>query len=317
MSDPDAHDELADTLAGLASASTIGQAATRRQQAIHWVQELRSSVEGRRSTSRPIETVLRAFERDSEAGGSVLAGAVGFRIFLFQVPYVFCIVTIAGVFSSTSPGDRANAREVTGIGTLTADAVRSTTSLHGWSLFWVLLVAVGTTLFAARAAVKVLWTVHGLIWRVPRPKLASSSRATLVFLLSVTFAVGLSGLIGWVRAENVMVGLLVQVGGAAAIGVLWLAVTWRLPHRPECGWRDLVPGAILVSVGILGLHALTIYWLADSIAGKSQTYGTIGAALGLLLWAYLFGRVITSAAVLNRSLWEISQVSDEPMGATD
>ena len=317
MSDPGADDELADALAGLASASTIGKAATRRQRAIQWAQEARASVEGRRSTSRPIETVLRSFERDSEAGGSVLAGAVGFRIFLFQVPYMFCVVTIAGVFSSTTPGERVTTRGVTGIGSLTAEAVKSTTSLHGWSLFWVLLVAVSTTLLAARAAMKVLWTVHGLIWRVPRPRMASSGRATLSFVLVVTFAVGLSGLIGWVKAENLMVGLLVQVAGAAVMGVLWLVVTSRLPHHPDCGWRDFVPGAILVSVGILGLHALTIYWLADSITGKSQTYGTIGVALGLLLWAYLLGRVITSAAVLNRSLWEISQVSDEPMGATD
>ena len=46
-----------------------------------------------------------------------------------------------------------------------------------------------------------------------------------------------------------------------------------------------------------------MYWIASQIEHKTDTYGAIGFALALLLWAYLLGRLITSAAVINETLW--------------
>ena len=51
------------------------------------------------------------------------------------------------------------------------------------------------------------------------------------------------------------------------------------------------------------LHLVTVYWIANQVEHKTDTYGAIGFALALLLWAYLFGRLITSAAVVNETLW--------------
>ena len=36
---------------------------------------------------------------------------------------------------------------------------------------------------------------------------------------------------------------------------------------------------------------------------KTSTYGAIGFALALLLWAYLLGRLVTTSAVINETLW--------------
>ena len=51
------------------------------------------------------------------------------------------------------------------------------------------------------------------------------------------------------------------------------------------------------------LHLVTVYWIASQMEHKTDTYGAIGFALALLLWAYLLGRLITSAAVVNETLW--------------
>jgi uncharacterized BrkB/YihY/UPF0761 family membrane protein len=48
---------------------------------------------------------------------------------------------------------------------------------------------------------------------------------------------------------------------------------------------------------------VTVVWIANSLESKSQTYGALGAALTILLWAYLLGRLITAAAALNTVLW--------------
>jgi uncharacterized BrkB/YihY/UPF0761 family membrane protein len=60
------------------------------------------------------------------------------------------------------------------------------------------------------------------------------------------------------------------------------------------------------ALGALFLHVVTVYFIAREVESKTDTYGAIGAALALLLWAYLLGRIMTAAAVVNASLFERS-----------
>jgi membrane protein len=103
--------------------------------------------------------------------------------------------------------------------------------------------------------------------------------------------------------------------------MLWLAASWWLPRRAR-RWEDLVPGALLVALGIQGLHLVTVFWIAHLLESKTDTYGAIGAALAILLWAYLLGRIIIAAAVIDAALWlrrnedAVSQ-TDDRRGAPD
>ena len=76
-----------------------------------------------------------------------------------------------------------------------------------------------------------------------------------------------------------------------------------MPHASDVPWTALLPGAIFFGLGLEALHLVTVYWIAREVEHKTDTYGAIGFALALLLWAYLLGRRITSAAVVNETLW--------------
>jgi uncharacterized BrkB/YihY/UPF0761 family membrane protein len=65
----------------------------------------------------------------------------------------------------------------------------------------------------------------------------------------------------------------------------------------------LAPGAALFAIGVEVLQIVTVVWFPHYLASKSEVYGAIGIAIVLLLWAYLVGRIITLAAVLNAALW--------------
>ena len=65
----------------------------------------------------------------------------------------------------------------------------------------------------------------------------------------------------------------------------------------------MLPGALLFGIGVQALHIVTVVWIARSLESKSETYGALGAALTILLWAYLLGRLITASAALNVVLW--------------
>ncbi len=98
-----------------------------------------------------------------------------------------------------------------------------------------------------------------------------------------------------------------MVGTAAFVVVptgLWLLASVKVfPHPPEADWRALLPGALLVGIGIEALHVFTVVWIAHSFERKSETYGAIGGSLALLLWAYVLGRILAAAPVLNSVMW--------------
>jgi len=155
---------------------------------------------------------------------------------------------------------------------------------------------------SARSLVKVMNIVHALVWDVPRKRVVSATRGGLAFTGVITVLVGLSLAIGKVREHTAVGGLVLLLLYVAAPFVAWWFVSWRLPHR-TCPLIAFAPGAALFGVGFELLHLTTVLWFPHIVESKSQVYGTVGLALAMLLWAYLLGRIITLAVVLNAALW--------------
>jgi uncharacterized BrkB/YihY/UPF0761 family membrane protein len=74
--------------------------------------------------------------------------------------------------------------------------------------------------------------------------------------------------------------------------------------RPPVPWTALVPGATLLAVGFQLMHLVAVLYLPQRIGSSSETYGSLGVAVAMLLWIYLFGRLVVLASVLNATLWE-------------
>ena len=66
----------------------------------------------------------------------------------------------------------------------------------------------------------------------------------------------------------------------------------------------LLPGALIVGVGIGVLQILTVTYVVHVVTRKSALYGAIGIALALLLWTYFAGRLLTASIAANASLWK-------------
>jgi len=88
------------------------------------------------------------------------------------------------------------------------------------------------------------------------------------------------------------------------LAALWLLASIKL-HRRDVPWTALLPGAVLVAVGIEAVHVFTVSFLADKLANASALYGVLGLATTLLFVLYLIGRLaIFSSAELNSVAWE-------------
>jgi uncharacterized BrkB/YihY/UPF0761 family membrane protein len=263
----------------------------------------RARLERARPHSPLIDATFRAFERDVETGGVVLAGAVAFRVFLFLVPYVFVLVVAFGVAADAADTDPAEAARNAGIGGLVAKAVGGAADLSGFSRFAALLVGLFALVLGTRALVKVLRIVYGLIWGVQPPKLKKSGKAMLAIVALATAAFAYATLLDDIRERSPGLGLLGILVSTVIPFAIAMLVNIYLPRQPT-RWPDLIPGSIVLTLGVLGLHLLTVYWIAHQVESKTDTYGAIGAALAILLWAYFLGRLITASAVVNASLWQ-------------
>jgi uncharacterized BrkB/YihY/UPF0761 family membrane protein len=275
---------------------------SRRQRLILRIEGERRRVEAARATSPTVEFAFDAFSYDADSAAPVLAAALGFRVFLFQIPYVCMFVIIAGFVGDVTDRSVESMFRGKGIASLTAESVQSAASLSGWARFTGLIVVAYALFLGARAFIKVLHIVHSLVWDMPRTKLSGANRATFGFLGFVTLALALAYLIEALRARSSLGFVASLILYTIVPFFAWWYVSWWLPHR-DCPLIALAPGAALFAIGTEILHIVTVVWFPHHLESKSEIYGTIGLSVALLLWAYFVGRLITLATVLNAALW--------------
>jgi uncharacterized BrkB/YihY/UPF0761 family membrane protein len=265
--------------------------------------DMRGRLEQALPRSPLIDAGFRAVERDVITGGIVLAGAVAFRIFLFLVPYVFVLVVGFGVAADATREDPQDLARRSGVGGLVAKAVGGAADLSGFERASALVIGLVALVFGARALVKVLRIVSGLIWGVTPGRLQSSAKAILAVVGLTTAALAFGVALDSVRAESALLGLFGIVLFALVPFTIALLTSVLLPRQPT-RWPELVPGAVFLALGALVLHVVTVYWIAHEVESKTDTYGAIGSALAILLWSYLLGRLFTASSVINATLWQ-------------
>lgn len=261
----------------------------------------RDRIEAARPRSKLLDSLFGVAEHDVVTGGGVLAGAVAFRAFMFLVPYVFVLVAFLGFAAGQSNRPPTEVAADFGAAGLVASGVQNLADEPFSTRLVALVGGLVAVFFAAKAAVKTLQTVHGLVWGVTLSKPAQTVRNTAGFIVVVTGAIGLARLIAGLHGSVgvVLVPLFIGVPAAA-----WLLISMRaLPHADGATWHDLLPGAIVTGVGVEVLHVVTVVWIGRQIEARSETYGLLSTALALLLWAFVVGRVLVLSAVVNASRW--------------
>ena len=259
-----------------------------------------------------LDVVFRAGERDREAGGGVLAGALAFRVFLFFVPYVFVLVTVMGLFRWAGI-DPSGVFPDQGIGRYLVESI-TVSSGQSW-LGWVLSLVVGVVVLAwtAWSFLRAMNEASRFAWRLPYRPLPHPTQAfigLLIWILGMTFV---PSLLSFLHQRLGIVGdVLVLALGWLAYTILWFVLLSRFSRREGVPAIALLPGAAAFGFALQILSVATAIWMGFRIESATDKYGDLGTAVALLAWLAIFGRMAVGSCVVNASLWERSHPRAEP-----
>ena len=123
----------------------------------------------------------------------------------------------------------------------------------------------------------------------------------ILFMIAIAVVPAVIGLLGLEGAAGWLVSLL-RWPVILIIAALALAVLYRVgPSREAAQWRWVSPGSVVASVGWLVASMLLSFYLSN-FADYSETYGSLGAVIGLMIWFWISALVILIGAELNAEL---------------
>ncbi len=240
---------------------------------------------------------IRAVERNKRVAASVLAGGFAYRLFLWLLPFGLVVGGGLGLSNANSTEDAVEGGGVPGAVTnAIGDASRAAQS----DTWWLLAVGVPLLLWAGYSGSKAVTLIHALVWDEPPPTI-KPLRSSLSFTGVLCAFVVVVGLTWWVRDD--WPGFLAPVVTFAPLAGLWLWVSLRLPHR-DASWRELLPGALLVSIGFQLLHELVGNFLVPKLEKSTSLYGDLGATATFLFFMYVMASLVVAAPILNRSVYD-------------
>jgi membrane protein len=261
---------------------------------------------------------------------AVAAGIVFYGLLAF-FPAVTALVSFYGLFA-----DPATIRDhlalVTGIlpaggFDILREQVDRILAKGGGTLSLAFVFGTALAIWSANAGMKAMMDALNVIYNVPEQR--SFIRLNAV---SLSLTLGAIAMMLLALAAVVIFPLILAAFGLREIfgnfmpllrwpllflGVLLaLAVLYRFGASPRnARWRWISPGsALATTLWIIGSAALSFY-LAN-FGNYDATYGSLGAAIGLMMWMWMSSIVILLGAQLNDTLDNWRNQPDKPMQQT-
>ena len=164
-----------------------------------WAEQARALkgwIEAARRRSAALDATFETIERDSEIGGSMLSGALSYRLFVFALPLAFFVVSGLGLLASALGIETQAITSSVGLaGVVTKQVASSATGSSSW---WVALTSFFVLVYATRVLLRAVAITHSLAWERSAASVKVRSRSLGIFAAAL-FGQLLLGLPAWAR----------------------------------------------------------------------------------------------------------------------
>src|SRR3954469_8152285 len=284
---------------GRTGARSAGGGALRtRDEATRRVEELRAR-------NVLVDAALHAGDLDRRRAGSLLAGGIAFRIFLWLLPAALFVAALVGLLRPTGEASPTRVAQSLGLAASVASTVEQATRQSNRGAATLLALAAALMLYTGISLVRALRIAHVLAWEQPFRRRAHLPRDSAIFTAAIVATLAIDTALTAVRHHHAALSLVIVPVAFATTGAFWLGLSLLLPHA-GAPWRALVPGAALFAVAHILLQIATVYYFAPKLTRAPALYGSLGSAATLLLWLFLLARTIVASAFLNAALWRRS-----------
>lgn len=199
--------------------------------------------------------------------------------------------------------------------------VTRTTGNLSFAFFFGLALAVWSANAGVKAVIDALNMAYGVRERrgfikLNLVSLAFTVGAILVLLLAMAAIVAVPVVLSYLPFGGLRETLLTWARWPALFValLLGLAVLYRFgPNLDHARFRWISPGAVLaVSAWLIGSALFS--WYLRSFANYDATYGSLGAAIGLMMWMWLSTIVVLLGAELNAEIDAARGITGQPDG---
>jgi uncharacterized BrkB/YihY/UPF0761 family membrane protein len=290
-----------------------------------WFETLKGKYETSKSTAlerlemeRGRRTSVRVaydfYSRDKAFAGSLLAGGLSVKLFLWFLPFALSVVALFGSLSEQFDQPAEDLARQSGLAAvlaqLVADAVEETTRAR-----WYLIVFGIVFLFwAGIGVVRAIALTSRLAWRMPTTPPVRKLYGSLGVIAIVVAILAVQ----WIR--NRLLGgpvysdlILFAVAAGVLAGIFLMLFMW-LPRPDGVPLTALVPGALLMTAGVLAIRLATLVYFAPRIGSAPSLYGGLGLSAVFLAWLYIISRLLVASISLNAAIWqrEIIESASDP-----
>src|SRR3954451_23301681 len=247
-----------------ASEPVVGGVRSAGARALRTRDETKRRVEELRTRNALVDAALEAGDLDRRRAGSLLAGGIAFRIFLWLLPAALFAAAVVGLLRPTGGASPARGAQSLGLAASVASTVEEGTRQSNRGAGALLAIAVVLMLYTSMSLVRALRVAHVLAWELPFRRGAPLPRDGAIFTAAIaaTFAVDTG--ITYLRHEHVALSLLLVPLSFAITGGAWLGLSMLPPHG-EAPRRALLPGAALLALGHIVLQVATVYYFAPKL----------------------------------------------------
>ncbi len=245
-----------------------------------------------------------------------IAGGVAFFVLLAIFPAITALVSAYGLFfnASTIADNFTVLDDLVPSGVLGLIREQANhIAAHGGALSIGIVVGIAVSLWSAMSGVKAVLDALNVIYeqRESRSFLKLSVVSLLftlggfaAFLLAVAAVVVLPlmlSLIGLAGATATLTRF-VRWPALLVVLLLGLATLYRYgPDRRTARWQWVSVGSVFAALTWIGASYL-FSWYLGSFANYNATYGSLGAAVGLMMWLYISAIVVLLGAELNAEI---------------
>jgi membrane protein len=263
------------------------------------------------------DVLWRTYEKISRDRLLAIAAGTVFYGLLALVPAITAFVSFYGLFTSASTINQhiallSGVLPGGGLDIVQEQVVRIVSKSDG-RLGFGFIIGLSLALWSANAGMKAIIDALNIVYEEDEKRgiiklnlvsFAFTLGAIAALLLAVASVVVFPLLLAAFGLESMTANLISILRWPALLLMMMggLALIYRYgPSRCEPKWQWVSVGSVLATVAWLAGSAL-LSWYLSNIANYNATYGSLGAAIGLMTWMWMSSIVVLFGAELNSEI---------------